>query len=200
MIVPQLTLTEQSKTIHYLDNTGVIATLTGKNKKHTARKEYKNNYGQLLRAATYLIQQKEEQWDYCMKWIKGHEGHTYNEIVDQLSKGAHDNTYITTIPQLTPKQINIDHFMTQMEPHFWVKYTPYRVTSTGLRMTVTTTPGNPETTVTPRGIATMVKQIFQRENAAAYKLSSTKHQMIGFMQQGDVNSNQSNKRKDHVKK
>ena len=180
-----MTLNQQSKTHHYLDNTGVIATLTGNNKKRTIRKEYKNNYGQLLRAATYLLQQKEQQWDYNMKWIKGHEGLTYNEMVDQLAKAAHDDTYITTIPQITPKQVNIDHFMEQMEPHFWIKYTPYTIITTGLRMAITTRPGEAITTTTPRGIASMVKQIFKQENAAAYKLSSTKYQPLGFMQQGD---------------
>ena len=92
-----MTLNQQSETIHYLDNTGVIATLTGNNKKRTKRREYKTNYGQLLRATTYLIQQKEQQWAYKMQWIKGHDGHTYNEMVDQLSKAAHDNAYTTSI-------------------------------------------------------------------------------------------------------
>ena len=70
----------------YVKN-GITSWIQGWKKKGwltSSKKPVKNR--DLWERLDQLVQQHDFQWD----WVKGHAGHTYNEIADQLATGAID--------------------------------------------------------------------------------------------------------------
>ena len=93
---------------HYLDNLAAQQALASFPRLPFGQQIKRRNHG-LLRAITARMRDRE--WAYKINWVKGHDGHTYNEIADEVAKEA---------AQTGNPNYHFDDFIDSHAPTFWV--------------------------------------------------------------------------------